>query len=147
MAKIHKEILDKEITSCYAESVRTDAKDVFLRQKAETEYPGRISCPPLCPCLFGHGFFHWEGFMNRIAQIGIIVEDKDSVPKMNEILHDFGPYILGRMGIPHREYGISILSLVVDAPQNVTAALSGKLGMLSGVTTKTIYAKMEGIQK
>ena len=85
--------------------------------------------------------------MNRIAQIGIIVEDKDSVPKMNEILHDFGPYILGRMGIPHREYGISILSLVVDSPQNVTSALSGKLGMLSGVTTKTIYAKMEGIQK
>ena len=85
--------------------------------------------------------------MNRIAQIGIIVEDKDSVPKMNEILHDFCPYILGRMGIPHREYGISILSLVVDAPQNVTSALSGKLGMLSGVTTKTIYAKMEGIQK
>ena len=85
--------------------------------------------------------------MNRIAQIGIIVEDKASVPKMNEILHDFGPYILGRMGIPHREYGISIISLVVDAPQSVTSALSGKLGMLSGVTTKTIYAKMEGIQK
>ena len=85
--------------------------------------------------------------MNRIAQIGIIVEDKDSVPKMNEILHDFGPYILGRMGSPHREYGISIISLVVDAPQSVTSALSGKLGMLSGVTTKTIYAKMEGIQK
>lgn len=85
--------------------------------------------------------------MNRIAQIGIIVEDKNSVPKMNEILHDFGPYILGRMGIPYREYGISIISLVVDAPQSVTSALSGKLGMLSGVTTKTIYAKMEGIQK
>ncbi len=81
--------------------------------------------------------------MNRIAQIGIIVENKESVERLNSLLHEYGEYIIGRMGIPHRAYGISIISVVMDAPQSVTAALSGKLGMLDGVSTKTIYSKTE----
>ncbi len=81
--------------------------------------------------------------MNRIAIIGIIVEDKNSVEQLNALLHEYGEYIIGRMGIPHKAYGVSIISVVMDAPQNVTAALSGKLGMLKGVSSKTTYSKME----
>ena len=76
----------------------------------------------------------------RIALIGIVVEDLSSTARMNEILHQYGNYILGRMGIPRRERGISILSVVVEAPGSVISALSGKLGMLPGIQTKTIYS-------
>ncbi len=78
----------------------------------------------------------------RIANIGIIVENLDVSDKINQILHDAGPYIVGRMGIPYREKQVSVISVVVDAPQSVTAAISGKLGMLEGVTAKTVYAKV-----
>ena len=76
----------------------------------------------------------------RIALVGIMVEDLSSAAKINEILHQYGEYILGRMGIPHREKGISIISVAVEAPGPVISALSGKLGMLPGVQTKTIYS-------
>ena len=79
---------------------------------------------------------------NRIAHIGIIVENTDSAEKINQILHDAGEYIVGRMGIPYRERDISVISIVLDAPETVTASISGKLGMLEGVTAKTVYAKM-----
>ncbi len=78
----------------------------------------------------------------RVALIGIVVEDKAAVAKLNDILSKYGDYIVGRMGIPHRERNISIISVVVDAPQNVIAALSGKLGAIDGVTSKTIYSKV-----
>lgn len=86
------------------------------------------------------------GFMEtRVAIIGIIVENRDenkqSIEKLNSILHDYGNYIIGRMGLPYREKGISIISVAVDAPQDVVSALSGKLGRLPGVSTKTLYAK------
>lgn len=77
---------------------------------------------------------------NRIALIGVIVEDLSSVGRLNEILHQYGEYILGRMGLPHRERGVSIISVVVEAPGSVISALSGKLGMLPGIQTKTIYS-------
>lgn len=80
----------------------------------------------------------------RVALIGIIVEDLDQVAKMNEILHQYAPYVLGRMGIPHRERGVSILSVVVEAPADVINSVSGKLGMLPGIQTKTIYSKIGG---
>ena len=76
----------------------------------------------------------------RIALIGIMVEDLSSVARINEILHQYGAYILGRMGVPHREKGISIISVAVEAPGNIISALSGKLGMLPGVQTKSIYS-------
>lgn len=80
----------------------------------------------------------------RVAIIGIIVEDIDSVEKLNGILHNYGQYIIGRMGIPYREKAISIISLAVDAPQDVISALSGKLGRLPGVSTKAVYSKVTG---
>lgn len=78
----------------------------------------------------------------RIAVIGIIVENPDSVERLNALLHEYSSYILGRMGIPHRERGLSIISIVLDAPNDVISALSGKLGMLPDVSTKTIYSKV-----
>lgn len=77
----------------------------------------------------------------RIALVGIILNSTDSVDELNHLLSQFGQYIVGRMGIPYREKNISIISIVMDAPNDVISALSGKLGMLPGVSTKTIYAK------
>lgn len=76
----------------------------------------------------------------RVAVIGIIVEKEDSVGKLNGLLHDYGKYIVGRMGIPYREKGINIISIVIDAPQDVISALSGKIGVLDGVSAKTAYS-------
>ena len=78
----------------------------------------------------------------RVALIGIVVEDMSSVERLNGLLHTYGEYIIGRMGIPHKERGISIISVAMDAPQDVISALSGKLGALKGVTSKTIYSKV-----
>ena len=77
----------------------------------------------------------------RIALIGILVEEPESVEQMNRLLHQYAPYIIGRMGIPYRDKGISLISVALDAPQPVISALSGKLGMLPGVSTKTLYSK------
>lgn len=77
----------------------------------------------------------------RVAMIGIIIENPESVEQMNSLLHEFSSYIIGRMGVPYREKGISIISVVLDAPMNKISSLSGKLGMLDGVSTKTIYSK------
>ena len=78
----------------------------------------------------------------RVAVLGIIVENPGSVEKLNSILHTYGEYIIGRMGIPYREREVSIISVAIDAPANVISALSGKLGMLDGISTKTIYSKL-----
>ncbi len=76
----------------------------------------------------------------RVAVIGIIVENPEATAKLNEILHEYGGHIIGRMGIPYRERGISVISIAVDAPQEVISALSGKLGRLEGVTAKAAYS-------
>lgn len=78
----------------------------------------------------------------RIAQIGIIVENKDVVEKLNSILHEYGEYIVGRMGIPYPKRNISVISIIVDAPADVTSAMSGKIGMLPQVSIKTVYSKI-----
>ena len=78
---------------------------------------------------------------SRTALIGIIVEDELLVARLNEILHEYRRYIIGRMGVPYREKDISIISIAIDAEQSVISALSGKLGALEGVSTKTIYSK------
>ena len=78
---------------------------------------------------------------NRVALIGIMVENPDSIGQMTQLLHEYGAYIIGRMGIPYRERNLSIISIVVDAPMNQISSLSGKLGMLDGISTKTIYSK------
>ena len=78
----------------------------------------------------------------RIALIGIVVENKDSIEKLNAILHEYGEYIIGRMGIPYPKRHVSVISIVVDAPSDVISALSGKLGMLPHVNSKTVYSKL-----
>lgn len=78
---------------------------------------------------------------NRISVISIIVEEMESTAVINSLLHEFGQYIVGRMGIPYREKGVSIICIVIDAPSDVTSSLSGKLGMVKGVKAKTVTAK------
>lgn len=76
----------------------------------------------------------------RVAVMSIIVENNDTVEKLNGILHDYGQYIIGRMGIPYRQKSINIISIALDAPQNVISALSGKIGNLDGISVKTAYS-------
>ncbi len=82
-----------------------------------------------------------ETTQTRVAVIGIIVENTESVQALNAVLHEYGSYIIGRMGVPYRTRGINVISVAVDAPQAVISALSGKIGSLAGVTAKTAYAK------
>lgn len=77
----------------------------------------------------------------RVALIGIIVEDLEAVERLNGLLHEYGPYIIGRMGLPYREKSISIISVVVNAEADIISTLAGKLGMIKGVNVKTIYSK------
>ncbi|MBR4073357.1 MAG: iron-only hydrogenase system regulator [Clostridia bacterium] len=76
----------------------------------------------------------------RVAVISIIVENGDSTESLNGILHEYGEYIIGRMGIPYREKKINIISIAVDAPQDKISALSGKIGKLEGISVKTAYS-------
>ena len=78
----------------------------------------------------------------RVAVMGIIVEDTQSVEQLNALLHDYGSYIVGRMGIPYRERGIHIVSIAIDAPQDAISALSGKIGNLPGISVKTAYSQV-----
>ena len=77
----------------------------------------------------------------RVAVISIIVENEDATQKINEILHEYRGYIIGRMGIPYRNKGISIISVALDAPNDVTNSLAGRLGSLPGVSARAVYAK------
>ena len=76
----------------------------------------------------------------RVAVMSIIVENPESVEKLNSLLHEHGEYIIGRMGIPYRKRNINIISVALDAPQDTIAALAGKIGTLSGVSVKTAYS-------
>lgn len=76
----------------------------------------------------------------RIAVIGIVVENQEAVESLNEILHGYSEYIIGRMGIPYRQRKLNIISIAIDAPQPVISALSGKIGRLSGVSSRTAYS-------
>ena len=78
----------------------------------------------------------------RVAVVGIIVEKNDSAEMINELLHEYGRYIVGRMGIPYRERNICIISVVVDAPQSVISAMTGKIGRVDGVNVKTAYSAL-----
>ena len=78
----------------------------------------------------------------RVAVIAIIIEDGSSAQEVNELLHGAAQYIIGRMGIPYRDKGLSIISIAIDAPQDVINALSGKIGRLDGITAKTVYSNV-----
>lgn len=77
----------------------------------------------------------------KIAVVAIIVSDLDSVERVNSILHEFRSHVIGRMGIPYREKDVCVISLVVDAPQEIINSLSGKLGMIKGVSSKVLVTK------
>ena len=100
------------------------------------------------PHLWGAVFLHRKEMAmeqqkeTRVAVMGIIVEDLNSATQLNQLLHEYGCYIIGRMGIPYREKGVSIVSVAIDAPQDVTAALSGKIGRLPGISVKTAYSNV-----
>ena len=81
-----------------------------------------------------------EAVETRVAVIAIIVREGAPVTVLNELLHQYGPHIIGRMGVPYREKGVNIISVAMDAPGDVISALSGKLGRLEGVIAKTVYA-------
>ena len=81
----------------------------------------------------------------RVAVMSIIVENTESVEPINNLLHEYGQYIIGRMGIPYRERGISIISIALDAPDNTISALAGKIGNLPGVSVKTAYSGVTGV--
>jgi len=76
----------------------------------------------------------------RVAVMGIIVDDTENVSQLNELLHEYGKYIIGRMGLPYREKNINIVSVAIDAPQDVISSLSGKIGNIEGISVKTAYA-------
>ena len=82
----------------------------------------------------------------RVAVMGIIVEDTSSAHELNALLHDYGKYIIGRMGLPYREKSINILSIAIDAPQDEISALSGKIGRLKGVSVKTAYSNVKSYE-
>ena len=89
-------------------------------------------------------FFQPKGAMtmeNRISVVTIIVADKAAVPQVNACLHEYGGHIIGPLGVPYGEKGVSVICVIMDAPGTTVSALSGKLGMISGVSSKTVTAK------
>ena len=76
----------------------------------------------------------------RVAVIGIVVEDRRSSDALNDILHDYGSYIIGRMGVPYRARGISVISIAIDAPHEIISALAGRIGNLPGVSARAAYS-------
>ena len=79
----------------------------------------------------------------RIALIGILLDDMNATEQLNAVLHAYRQYIIGRMGIPYRERGVNIISVALDAPSSEISALSGKLGMIKGISVKVVYAKTQ----
>ena len=82
---------------------------------------------------------------NRVAVMAIIVREGDSVAALNALLHAYGDFIIGRMGVPYRSRGVSLISIAMDALGSVISALSGKIGRLEGITVKTVYAPEEAL--
>ncbi len=79
---------------------------------------------------------------SRVALIGIVVENFDSVESLNSLLHEYSDYIIGRMGIPYKKRNVSVISVAIDAENDIISALSGKIGRLPGISSKTVYAKL-----
>ena len=79
----------------------------------------------------------------RVAVMSIIVENPETVRQLNELLHEYGKYIIGRMGIPYRTRNIHIISIAIDAPQDTISTLAGKIGSLSGITVKTAFSSVK----
>ena len=82
----------------------------------------------------------------RVAVLAIIVKESASVAALNDFLHQYGDFIIGRMGIPYRQRGVNVISVAMDAPADVISALSGKIGRLPGITAKTVYAPEDALR-
>ena len=82
----------------------------------------------------------------RVAVMAIIVREGTSVESLNGLLHQYGSHIIGRMGVPYRQRGVNVISVALDAPQDVISALSGKIGRLPGITAKTVYAPEDALK-
>ena len=82
----------------------------------------------------------------RVAVMAIIVRERTSVEALNGLLHQYGRYIIGRMGVPYRQRGVNVISVALDAPQDIISALSGKIGRLEGITAKTVYAPEDALK-
>lgn len=82
----------------------------------------------------------------RVAVMSIIVENAETTRRLNEILHEYGEYIIGRMGIPYRERGIHIISIAIDAPQDTISTLAGRIGSLKGITVKTAFSSVKSYE-
>lgn len=98
----------------------------------------------ICRCRTGQRLIFLGGLdmETRVAVMSIIVENPEVVEKLNGLLHEYGEFIIGRMGIPYRKRGVNIIAIALDAPQNTISALSGKIGSLSGVSVKTAYSSV-----
>jgi putative iron-only hydrogenase system regulator len=81
----------------------------------------------------------------RVAVLAIIVENTESVEELNKTLHEYGKFIIGRMGLPYREKGIHVVSVAIDAPQDKISALAGKVGKIDGISVKTAYSNVVGV--
>ena len=93
------------------------------------------------PYLTRYGFvFNEENMETRVAVMGIVVENTNSIEVLNALLHEYGSYIIGRMGIPYREKNINIISIAIDAPQDTISTLAGRIGKLEGIGVKTAYS-------
>ena len=82
----------------------------------------------------------------RVAVLAIIVREGSAVGALNDLLHQYGSYIIGRMGVPYRQRGVNVISVAMDAPADVISALSGKIGRLEGMTAKTVYAPEDAVK-
>lgn len=82
-----------------------------------------------------------EAEQTRIAVMSIIVEDRESAEALNRLLHSYGNYIIGRMGLPYEKKKLSLMSVAMDAPENIISELAGKVGNLPNISVKTAYAK------
>jgi len=109
----------------------------------------RMSKSPSASAAEGFTFWKKEesSVETRVAVLAIIVRDTASVPALNELLHQYAPYIIGRMGVPYHARGVNIISVAVDAPADAISALSGKIGRLAGITAKTVYAPEDALQQ
>ena len=92
--------------------------------------------------LFNHNQQNGIAMETRVAVLAILAESFDSAEQINALLHDFGPYIVGRMGLPYRERNVNVISIVIDAPPDKINALAGKLGRIGGVTAKAVYSNL-----
>jgi len=127
----------REYTFCKEQNI-TLTQRFILSEKANNLYQKDR-------CAFHGRVFYFQRVYymeTRVALIGIILENHDSVEQLNRLLFEYGEYIIGRMGLPYPEKNISIISVAIDAPQDTISALSGKIGRLSGVAVKTAYSSV-----